>query len=67
VASYIDDNLETTAVYGLLFGDHNDASAFAELATSERSTTFVVHRQIVVAIHGSKACADAVAPLLKER
>jgi TonB family protein len=66
VAWYVDGNRETTAVYGLLFGDSNDARAFVELATRTDSTTFLVHRQIVVGVRGGNACADALAGLLKD-
>jgi hypothetical protein len=59
-------NRETTAVYGLLFGDSNDARAFVELSTNTDSTTFIVHRQIVVAVRGRNECADALAGLLKD-
>jgi TonB family protein len=67
VAWYIDGNRETTAVYGLLFGDPNDARAFMELAAETGSTTFLLHRQIVVAVRGGSACADGLAALLKDR
>ena len=66
VAWYVDGNRETTVVYGLLFGDSNDARAFVELATGTDSTTFLAHRQIVVAVRGRNACAEALAGLLKE-
>jgi len=66
VAWYLDGNRETTAVYGLLFGDSNDARAFVELATRTDSTTFLVHRQIVVDVRGRNGCAEALARLLKD-
>jgi hypothetical protein len=64
VARYLDTNRETTVVYGLLFADSNDASAFVELAVGAR--TFLVHRTVVVAVHGGNTCGEALAGLLRE-
>jgi TonB family protein len=66
VAWYVDENHQTTTVYGLLFGDPNDAGAFMELAAETGSTTFLLHRQIVVAVRGRGGCADPLAALLKD-
>jgi hypothetical protein len=67
VGRYIDERSVPIAVYGLLFGDTNDAKAFVELATTSGAHAFVVHRQIVVALRERTACGDAIGGLLKTR
>ena len=67
VAWYVSGDRAITVVYGLLFGDSNDARAFVELATKPGSTPFLVHRQIVVAARGGQICAQALARLLKAK
>jgi hypothetical protein len=52
-------------VYGLLFGDRDDARAFVELAQKTGSRAFVVHRQVVVSVRGGGTCADALIAVLK--
>lgn len=43
LARYVDTNRETTVVYGLLFGDSNDARAFVELAAAGEAVAIFVY------------------------
>jgi TonB family protein len=67
VNRYMDEGGAPVAVYGLLFGDTNDARAFAELATAGGAHAFVVHRTIVAALRERRPCADALSGLLETR